>query len=75
MDEVSKITFIEAGFYDIGFEVNRQKRFIIRLEKRIIGQFELTYNRKCSYIIKAHTMCNGFFIRKIRWKCLSDSYP
>jgi len=75
MEEINKLTFIESGKYDIGYEINKKQRWILRFQRNVIGQFEITYNKKCQYLVKAHTPCFGFFIRKVRWRYLADQYP
>jgi hypothetical protein len=51
IDEVDEIFFIEKGSVDIGFEVNRDTKFIIRLVRGgVIGIYNLTYNCKTLFL-------------------------
>ena len=47
LDEVNEILFIESGEYDIGYEVNKQERFKMRLGGRsVIGAFNICFNKR-----------------------------
>jgi hypothetical protein len=47
LEEVDEIFFIEEGGVDIGFEINRDTKFILRLSKgAVIGAFNMTFNCK-----------------------------
>ena len=47
LDEVNEILFIETGEYDIGYEVNKQERFKMRLGGRsVIGAFNVCFNKR-----------------------------
>ena len=75
LDDINEITFIEKGHFDVGFELNKKKFFVLRFNRNQIGKFEVTYNRKSSFLIRAYTDCVGFFIRKITWSKLAEKYP
>ena len=46
--EVNEILFLEQGQVNVGYEVNRQERFRIRLEaaNSVIGAFEMLFRRR-----------------------------
>jgi len=76
LDEVNEILFIERGDYNIGYEINKQEQFRLRLgEKSVIGAFEICFNKRQIFIYRTQTECEGFLIRKARWKDLMDSFP
>jgi myosin-crossreactive antigen len=75
LDEVNEILFIESGEYDIGYEVNKQERFKMRLEGRtVIGAFNICFNKRQIFIHKTKTECKGYSIRKGKWKIIMDDF-
>ena len=53
IEEVDEIFFIEKGSVDIGFEINRETRFIIRLKQGgVIGIYNLTFNTKTLFMYR-----------------------
>jgi CRP-like cAMP-binding protein len=76
LDEVMDVFFVCNGFYDIGYEMNKKLRFIMRQTKStVIGGFEVLYDRRSHYIYRAHTNVSGYFIRKKPFKDMSNEYP
>jgi len=73
LDEVNEVIFFNKGSVDIGFEINRFKKFVIRLSKDIIvGAFNISFNKRTKFIYLAKTYCNGYSIRRSNWKNLID---
>ena len=76
LEEVQEVLFQEKGTIDIGFEVNRQARFCLRLQKgAIIGAYQCTENKKCMFVSRAATDVHGFMLRKQIWSDLLESVP
>ena len=68
LDDIREIIFIAKGQIDIGFEVNKQKRFAIRYTDRtLIGAYNCTFNIRAIFCYRATSDCEGFSIRKARW--------
>ena len=45
LDDVNEVIFVEHGFYDIGYEINKQKKYCIKYtDKCVIGAFGVTFN-------------------------------
>lgn len=64
IDEVDEIFFIEKGSVDIGFEINRDTRFIMRLGKGgVIGAYNLSYHTKTLFIYRVKDQYSGLTIR------------
>lgn len=56
------------GTVDIGFEVSRHAKYVLRLPKRnVIGAFNCTFNKKTMFIYKASSDLNAYTIRKRDW--------
>lgn len=43
--------------------------------KTVIGGFNASYNKRCLFIYKAHTKCNGYIIRKAKWVSFETEHP
>ena len=74
IQEVDEIYFIEKGSVDIGFEVNREPNYVIRLQKGgVVGIYNVTFDKKTVFIYKVKTCFEGFSIRKSSWKQIIHS--
>ena len=68
LDDFSEIMFFNRGTVDIGFEVNRKVKFVLRKQNSIvIADHGCTFNHKSCFIYKAKTVCEGFAIKKLNW--------
>lgn len=75
LDEVNEILFIQRGDYNIGYEINKQEQFRLRLgQHTVIGAFEICFNKRQIFIYRTHSECEGFMIRKAHWKSLMDNF-
>ena len=53
LDECGEITFIQKGRIFVGFEMNRQKKFVLKLEdKCVIAAFNVTFGQRSRFIYK-----------------------
>lgn len=51
LEEVNEIFFIEKGCVNIGFEVNRGFKFIVRLPAGgVVGGYNCTFNAKTLFV-------------------------
>jgi hypothetical protein len=75
LDDINEIIFVQKGQVDIGYEVNKKKKFVIRyIDKTLIGAFNCTFNIRAIFCYLAKTDCEGFMIRKVDWmQILNDS--
>lgn len=75
MDDVNEVTFIEKGLYDIGYEINKQEIFKIRMPNRsVLGTFEVCFDKRMLFIFKTYSECKGFFIRKLNFQKLEQEF-
>ena len=75
LDDVNEVIFIEEGFYDVGYEVNKKVQFKVRHpQKTVIGAFEACFNRRSLFIYKTHKDCSGFSVRKRNWHALETQH-
>lgn len=57
--------FIMKGTVDVGFEISRTAKYVLRLPSRnVIGAFNCTFNKKTMFIYKASSNIEAFSIRK-----------
>jgi hypothetical protein len=76
LDEVNEVLFFPQGRYEIGFEINGVKKFMLEYRHyNIIGAYHVTFNQSCQFIFRTVTDCKGCFIRKQEWKELFDRHP
>jgi hypothetical protein len=69
LDEVNEVIFFTKGMVDIGFEINRQQEYVLRLDKKIIiGAYNLTFNTRSDLVYRTFSLCQGYFIRRSNWK-------
>lgn len=78
LDEITEVIFIERGECDVGYEINKKKKFVIRYSTAtVIGGFNCTFNKRAIFCYRTKTRCEGYSIRKQNWKDLidEDAYP
>ena len=74
IEEVDEVFFIEKGSIDIGFEMNRDTRFIIRLKQgNVIGIYNMTFNCKTLFVYQVKDTYCGLTIRKDNWNSLMNN--
>ena len=71
LEDINQVLFIESGYYDIGFEINKKSKYVIRRSKSVIGHFELSFDKRSYFNMRVYQDCEGFFIRKRCWKSLT----
>ena len=76
LDEIAEILFIESGIMDVGFEITRKPRYVVRLNKgSLIGAYNCCENVKTLFIFRCRTEIHGFMMRKHIWISLLEDYP
>ena len=69
LDEVNEVIFFTKGVIVIGFEINREINYVLRLDKDIlIGAYNVVYNTRSKYNYKTEKRCEGYSIRRLEWK-------
>ena len=46
LDEIEKVVYLHEGKFDIGYEINRKRFYVVRFEKTSIAEFEMVYERR-----------------------------
>jgi hypothetical protein len=76
LDEINEVIFILDGVIDLGFQINKIKRYVLRFDCNfVIGAYNCTFNERSSFIYKCRTQCTGYYLRKHTWKELLNEYP
>ena len=61
--------FIENGFYDIGYEINKKIHMKVRFPgKTVIGGYEVCFDKRNLFVYKTFSHCHAFIIRKQKWR-------
>ena len=69
LDEVNEVIFFEEGVVDVGFDLNRKKSYVLRIESDIlIGGYNVTFDKRIAFVYKTSQACSGFSIRRTNWK-------
>jgi hypothetical protein len=69
--EVRSIYFIVKGTVDVGFEINRIPKYVVRLTQGgTFGIYNVTFEKKTMYNYRVKHDMHGFTIRKMNWKVL-----
>ena len=75
LDDINEVIFIRKGIVEIGYEMNKKKKFVVRYEDKVtIGAFNCTFNMRIIFVYKAKTDCEGYTINKSNWiKLLNEN--
>ena len=78
LDEIREVIFIERGECDVGYEINKKKKFVIRYSTAtVIGGFNCTFNKRAIFCYRTKTNCEGYSVRKNHWMDLinEENFP
>lgn len=69
LDEQNEVIFFNNGTYEVGYEINRVKKYVLRYRNsNVIGAYPVTFNKRSIFIYKTVTECKGYSIRKFNWQ-------
>ncbi len=58
LDEVNEIIFVQKGTIDIGFDINKIRRFVLRFQNYFeIGAYNCTFIERSQFVYKCKTDC------------------
>ena len=73
LDDVNEVNFIEKGEYCLGYEINKKVHLKLKFSGHsCFGAFECSYNKRSVIIYKTFNTCEGYIIRKSKWKALES---
>jgi hypothetical protein len=76
LDEINEVIFIMMGTIEIGFEINKTRKFVIRFDKsHMQGAYNCIFDERSMFIVMCKTECSGYFIRKHKWKSVLKEFP
>lgn len=68
LQEIEEVIFVQKGVVEVGFEINRRQKFVIRFQNKvIIGGFNCSNNKPTLFLYKCKTNVSGFMLRKPVW--------
>ena len=68
LDEYSAVIFLmNDAFFQVGYSINKEKVFKIKLKNNNIGGYGVAYKHKSKYIYRAQASCEAYFIRAKAW--------
>ena len=75
LDDINEVIFIKKGVVEIGYQMNKQRRYVVRYEnKTMIGAYNCTCNMRIIFCYRARTDCEGYTIRKEAWVRLLNQH-
>lgn len=75
LEDVSEILFLEKGFIDVGFEINRRPHMVLRIRSgTIIGGYNCSFNRKNMFLYRCYSNIEGYMLRKESWYEMMEEY-
>ena len=83
LEEVTEVVLFVNGRFDIGFEMNEKKIFVLRYTNSgynmknvgaIIGDYGCSFNKSSRFIYKTVSYCDGFYIRKKHWAHVMEDH-
>jgi hypothetical protein len=76
LEEVTEVVMFMNGKFDLGFEINEKKVFVLRYTNSsrkmkqsgaVIGDYGCSFNKSSRFIYRCASFCDGFYIRKKYW--------
>ena len=69
MDDPSEFYFVQDGFYEIGYEINKISKYRVQFGPRtLIGSFNLAFDLRHQFKVKASSDLQCMSMRKRNWK-------
>ena len=66
--DTEEMFFINSGSIDVGFELNTDRKYCLRLIKGgSIGFYNCTFNKRTMFVYKVNNYFKGMTIRKTNW--------
>ena len=75
-DECLEVLFVLRGRYNIGYEINRKRRFRKQFgPSTLIGAFQMSFLKRYQFLIVAQTDMLCYVLRREQWFALMEEYP
>ena len=75
LEEIQEIYFHDKGILQVGYEISRQQRMVLRMKQGIIvGAYNCAFNKRTMFLYKAKTMIEGHMLRKDKWVEILEEY-
>ena len=74
IEEVHEVFFCVKGSIEVGFEISREPKYVVRLQKGgVIGIYNVTFNKRTMFLYKVRHEFHGFTIRKDNWRSIMSN--
>lgn len=74
LDEIQMVTFIEHGQVQFGYDINKKQFWKLRYSRAVLGSFEVLFDKRCYFNVRAVRESTGYFIRKHAFKQLDHIF-
>ena len=54
LEDVNEVLFIENGYYDIGFEINKKSKYVIRRSRSVIVHFAVSFDKRSYFNMRVY---------------------
>lgn len=76
LSECSEVIFVCKGRYNIGYEINKRKCYRKQTgPSSIIGLFNICFQKRFLFNMKAHSFMDCLGIRRQKWKSVVEKFP
>lgn len=76
LDECLEVLFVLDGKYDIGYEINKIRRFRKQFgPSTMIGGFNMCFHKRFLFTFVAHTDLDCYAIRRQEWHDIMQEFP
>ena len=75
LDDCSEIYFVMSGKYDVGYEINKIRRYRIQFgDRTVIGGFNMANGQRMTFHFMAHVETIAYGIRLKHWRKFEKEY-
>ena len=76
LDEMTEIIFVYEGTINVGYEINKQKKFCLKYTNYcVIGSYGINFDQRACFIYATTDKMLGYSIRKANWHELMEQNP
>jgi hypothetical protein len=68
LEVIGAVTFIANGITEFGFTLNKETRWVLQKKRVVLGAFEVIFDKRSLFVIRAKTYSTGYFIKRQPFK-------
>lgn len=74
-EEAEEMYFVIDGKYDVGYQLNNQKKYRLQFgDRTVIAGYAMANCKRINYNYRAHTTLNCLAVRRRSWNELSEEF-